>query len=109
MNTVADNNVQPFVAAHHIDYASGSVVSKTILKNEAGNISLFAFDSGEGLAEHSSPHAALVQLLDGEATITIGTIPHLLRTGQCLLMPANIPHSLKATQAFKMMLTMIKG
>ncbi|HET8686589.1 MAG TPA: cupin domain-containing protein [Methanosarcina sp.] len=108
MSTSADH-VQPFVAADFIDYASGAVVSKTILKNAAGNITLFAFDAGEGLAEHSSPHAALVQLLDGEAEITIGGMPHVLTTGQCLLMPANIPHALKATQAFKMMLTMIKG
>ena len=89
-----------FEAAQAIDYASGAVVSKTILKNGAGNITLFAFDAGEGLAEHSSPHAALVQLLDGEAAITIGTVPHVLRTGQCLLMPANIPHAVKAIQAF---------
>lgn len=109
MANTTDNTAQPFVAAQHIDYASKAVVSKTILKNAAGNITLFAFDAGEGLAEHSSPHAALVQLLDGEAEITIGTVPHTLRSGQCLLMPANVPHSLKATQAFKMMLTMIKG
>jgi quercetin dioxygenase-like cupin family protein len=105
----AIENAQPFVAANFIDYASGAVVSKTILKNAAGNITLFAFDASEGLAEHSSPHTALVQLLDGEAEITIGGVPHLLTAGQCLLMPANIPHALKATQAFKMMLTMIKG
>lgn len=103
------DNANPFVAASSIDYASGAVVSKTILKNAAGNISLFAFDAGEGLAEHSSPHAALVQVLDGEAEITIGGLPHMLHAGECLLMPANIPHALKATRAFKMMLTMIKG
>ncbi|MCU0394731.1 MAG: cupin domain-containing protein [Chitinophagaceae bacterium] len=103
------DNAKPFVAASSIDYASGAVVSKTILKNAAGNISLFAFDAGEGLAEHSSPHAALVQVLDGEAEITIGGLPHMLHAGECLLMPANVPHALKATQAFKMMLTMIKG
>jgi quercetin dioxygenase-like cupin family protein len=103
------DNPKPFVAATSIDYASGAVVSKTILKNAAGNISLFAFDAGEGLAEHSSPHAALVQVLDGEAEITIGGLPHMLHAGECLLMPANVPHALKATQAFKMMLTMIKG
>jgi quercetin dioxygenase-like cupin family protein len=98
-----------FVPGESIAYAGGSVVSKTILKKSTGNITLFAFDKGEGLAEHSSPYEALVQLLDGTAEITIGETPYQLHTGQSIILPANIPHSLKATGQFKMMLTMIKS
>ena len=98
-----------FVSVESIEYAEGSVVSKTIVKKPAGNITLFAFDKGEGLAEHSAPFEALVQLLDGKAEITIGTTLYHLQTGQSIILPANIPHSLKANEKFKMMLTMIKG
>jgi quercetin dioxygenase-like cupin family protein len=98
-----------FVAAESIEYAAGSVVSKTILKKSTGNISLFAFDKDEGLAEHSSPFEALVQLLDGNAEITIGGTIYNLQTGQSIILPAKIPHSLKASEKFKMMLTMIKS
>jgi quercetin dioxygenase-like cupin family protein len=98
-----------FVPAESIEYAGGSVVSKTILKKPTGNITLFAFDKGEGLAEHSSPYEALVQLLDGSAEITIGDTPYNLHAGQSIILPANIPHSLKANGPFKMMLTMIKS
>ena len=98
-----------FVSVESIEYAEGSVVSKTIVKKSAGNITLFAFDKGEGLAEHSAPFEALVQLLDGKAEITIGTTLYHLQTGQSIILPANIPHSLKANEKFKMMLTMIKG
>lgn len=98
-----------FVPVESIEYAEGSVVSKTIVKKPTGNITLFAFDKGEGLAEHSSPHEALVQLLDGNAEITIGGTPYNLQTGKSIILPANIPHSLKANEKFKMMLTMIKS
>lgn len=98
-----------FVANESIEYADGSVVSKTIVKKPAGNITLFAFDKGEGLAEHSSPHDALVQMLDGKAEIMIGGIPNNLQVGQSIILPANIPHALKAIEKFKMMLTMIKS
>ncbi len=98
-----------FIPVEYITYADNSVVSKTIIKKPAGNITLFAFDKGEGLAEHSSPHDALVQLLDGNAEITIGGILNNLQTGQAIILPANIPHSLKANGKFKMMLTMIKS
>lgn len=106
------NSIEPskvFVAAENIHYAAGSVVSKTIVKKPSGNITLFAFDRGEGLAEHNSPHDALVQVLDGQVEITIGGIAHQLQAGQSIILPANIPHALKATGQFKMMLTMIKS
>ena len=99
----------PFTPAEIIQYADNSVVSKTIIKKPTGNITLFAFDKGEGLSEHSSPHEAIVQLLDGEAEILVGGDPNHLHTGQCIILPANIPHALKATERFKMMLTMIKS
>lgn len=98
-----------FVSTESIEYANGSVVSKTIVKKPTGNITLFAFDIGEGLAEHSSPYDALVQLLDGKAEITIGGTPYNLQAGQNIILPANIPHALKANEKFKMMLTMIKS
>jgi quercetin dioxygenase-like cupin family protein len=98
-----------FSTVESIEYAEGSVVSKTILKKPTGNITLFAFDMGEGLSEHSSPYEALVQLLDGKSEIIIGGTSYMLQTGQSIILPANIPHALKATEKFKMMLTMIKS
>lgn len=98
-----------FIAADSIAYAAGSVVSKTILKKPTGNITLFAFDNGEGLSEHSSPHEAMIQLLDGSAEIIIGGNPHQLQAGESILLPANIPHAIQANEKFKMMLTMIKS
>lgn len=106
------NTIEPakiFSAANAIAYADGSVVSKMIVKKPTGNITLFAFDKGEGLAEHSSPHEALVQLLDGRAEIIIGGASHDVTKGDAIILPANIPHSLKANERFKMMLTMIKS
>lgn len=106
------NPIEPskaFLSVASIDYADHSVVSKTIVKKPTGNITLFAFDKGEGLAEHSSPHEALVQILDGKTEIIIGGVPYNLEMGQCILLPANIPHALKATERFKMILTMIKS
>ena len=98
-----------FVSEESIEYADGSVVSKTILKKTTGNITLFAFDIGEGLSEHSSPYEALVQLLDGKAEIIIGGTSYNLNAGQNIILPANISHALKANEKFKMMLTMIKS
>lgn len=91
-----------------VEYSSGSVVSKTILKQTGGNVTLFAFDKGEGLSEHTAPFNALVQLLDGTAEITIGGKLFTLHAGESVIMPANVPHSLKAIERFKMMLVMIK-
>jgi len=95
--------------AESINYAEGSVVSKVVTRKPGGNITLFAFDKDEELAEHSSPHDALVQVLDGVAEITIDGTSFLVEHGYCILLPANIPHALKATEKFKMMLTMIKS
>lgn len=92
-----------------IDYASGGVVSKQVTKNQAGNVTLFSFDKGQGLSEHSAPFNALVQILDGEAEVRIGGEPHLVKAGELIVMPANIPHALQAVERFKMLLIMIKG
>lgn len=108
MNNVIETS-KIFSSSESIEYANGSVVSKTIVKKPAGNISLFAFDKGEGLAEHSSPHDALVQVLDGKAEINIGGTSFNLEAGQNIILPSSIPHSLKANEKFKMMLTMIKN
>jgi quercetin dioxygenase-like cupin family protein len=108
MNSTFENALA-FTPSEAIDYAEGSVVSKIIVKKPMGIITLFAFDKGEGLSEHSSPHEALVQVLDGTAEITIGDTPHKVGKGQCILLPADIPHSLKASERFKMMLVMIKS
>lgn len=92
-----------------IDYSEGGVVSKQVLKNDAGNITLFSFDKGQGLSEHAAPFDAFVQVLDGEAEIKIGGRPFLVKAGESIIMPATVPHALQAVERFKMLLTMIKG
>jgi quercetin dioxygenase-like cupin family protein len=85
------------------------VVSRTIIKKQTGTVTVFAFDKGEGLSEHTAPFDAMVQIIDGTAEIFIDRKPHLLGTGQSIIMPANIPHSLHAKDRFKMVLIMIKS
>jgi len=92
-----------------IKYQPGSIVSREILKREFGTITLFAFDAGQGLSEHTAPFDALVSILDGAAVITIAGTPHLVREGQIIILPANKPHALRADNKFKMMLVMIKS
>jgi quercetin dioxygenase-like cupin family protein len=91
------------------DYQVGAIVSRQISKAEGGNITLFAFDEGQELSEHSTPFDALVQVLDGEVEIKISGKPFFLKAGESILMPANHPHALKAVKKFKMLLTMIKA
>lgn len=91
-----------------IEYSSGGVVSKQVIKKKSGNVTLFSFDKGQGLTEHTSPFDAMVHMLDGVAEITIDCKPHTLKTGDCIIMPATIPHALHAVEPFKMVLTMIK-
>lgn len=92
-----------------VEYSSGGVISKQVLKNQSGNITLFSFDKGQGLTEHTAPFDAVVQILDGEAQITIGGNPNLVKKGETIIMPANVSHALQAVEQFKMLLTMIKG
>jgi quercetin dioxygenase-like cupin family protein len=91
------------------EYQTGSVVSRTLIYKEAGTISLFAFDSGEGLSEHTAPFDATVLITDGEAEITISGTKHHLMEGDIIIMPANEPHALKAVKRFKMALIMIRS
>ena len=92
-----------------IVYASNSVVSKRVLEQKTGNITLFAFDKGQKLSEHSAPFDAMVQVVEGQVEITIDKKPYILKEGETIIMPANIPHALLAVEKFKMLLTMIKG
>ena len=90
-----------------INYQDGSVVSRMIVYKKSGTITLFAFDNGEGLSEHTAPFDAIATIIDGEAEIFIEQTQFLLKEGQMIIIPANKPHSLHAEQRFKMMLTMI--
>jgi quercetin dioxygenase-like cupin family protein len=92
-----------------IEYASNSVVSKRVLEQKTGNITLFSFDKGQKLSEHSAPFDAMVQVVEGQVEITIDKKPYILKEGETIIMPANIPHALLAVEKFKMLLTMIKG
>ena len=92
-----------------VEYVEGSVVSRTIAENEAGTITAFAFGAGQGLSEHTAPFDAVVQILDGEAELTIGGEAVRAAAGQLVIMPADVPHSVRATQPFKMLLTMLRS
>jgi quercetin dioxygenase-like cupin family protein len=94
--------------AELIAYQTGAVVSRQITKTEAGNVTLFAFDKEQGLSEHTAPYDALVHILEGEAEVTLSGQPFQLKGGDAIIMPADEPHALKATQKFKMLLTMIR-
>jgi quercetin dioxygenase-like cupin family protein len=107
MNQQSNFN-EAFDLAGAVQYGEGSVVSRTITKKDTGTITLFAFDIEQGLSEHSAPFDAMVNVIDGEAEVIIGGKSHFLKTGQSIVMPANIPHALKATSQFKMLLVMIK-
>ena len=91
-----------------VDYQDGAVVSREIINKKTGTVTLFAFDQGQGLSEHTAPYDAMVSLLDGEADITISGKTLRLKEGEMVIMPANQPHALKAVGRFKMILTMIK-
>lgn len=108
-NTVKFAPAQPANAASLVEYQPGSVVSREILKKNTGKVTLFAFDADEGLSEHTSPFDALVQIVEGEAEITIAGKPNRVSAGELILMPANEPHALKALKRFKMILTMIRS
>jgi len=90
-----------------IEYQEGSVVSRTIIDQKTGTLTLFAFTEGQGLSEHTAPFDALVHLLDGETEITISGKSYFLKAGETIIMPANKPHALKAIKDFKMLLVMI--
>jgi quercetin dioxygenase-like cupin family protein len=97
-----------FEFASSISYQADGIVSKRIIQKEKGNITLFAFDAGQKLSEHTAPFDALVQVMHGSAEIVIGGKPNQLTTGQSIIMPANIPHAVNANERFIMLLTMIR-
>jgi quercetin dioxygenase-like cupin family protein len=99
----------PKELVNSINYQAGSVVSRTILKKATGNVTLFAFDAGEGLSEHTAPYDALVLVLEGRVRISVGGEKHALSAGEWIVMPARIPHALGADGRFKMLLTMMKS
>jgi quercetin dioxygenase-like cupin family protein len=99
---------KPVKLAALIEYQKGSVVSRTVADNEAGTVTLFAFDAGQGLSEHTAPFDALVYNIEGEVEVTISGKAVTLQQGEIVIMPANKPHALKATKRFKMLLTMIR-
>jgi quercetin dioxygenase-like cupin family protein len=92
-----------------VAYQDGSVVSRQVTKSDTGNVTLFAFDTGQGLSEHTAPFDALVHILDGRADIFISGEQFTLESGQAIIMPANQPHALTAPERFKMLLTMIRA
>jgi len=91
-----------------IDYQDNSVVSKTLIDKGVGTVTFFAFDAGQGLSEHTAPFDALVQIVDGQADITISSQSYTVKEGECIIMPAHQPHAVKAPERFKMLLSMIK-
>jgi len=92
-----------------VAYAADSIVSKTILDKSAGTLTLFAFDQGQKLSEHTAPYDAVVQVLDGQATVTIGGKEKKVAAGELIIMPANVPHAVAAVEQFKMLLIMIRA
>jgi quercetin dioxygenase-like cupin family protein len=92
-----------------VDYSEGSIVSRIVLGSKAGNVTLFAFDAGQGLSEHTAPFDALVHVFDGEAEVIISGKSIAVPAGEMVIMPANQPHAVKANQRFKMILTMIRA
>jgi len=106
METIAS---QVFPLTDLVTYQDGAVVSRTLINRQAGSVTLFAFDAGQELSEHTAPYDALVQVLDGETRITIAGRPFDLRAGEMIIMPANQPHAVTATAKFKMLLTMIRS
>lgn len=92
----------------HVAYGEDSVVSRTLINEKKGTLTLFAFDAGQGLSEHTVPFDAVVQVLDGEAVLEIGGETVTVRPGEMVIMPAQVPHAVRAEQRFKMLLTMIR-
>lgn len=99
---------EALVLADLVAYQDGAIVSRTLAKRSGGSVTLFAFDGGQALSEHTAPFDALVQVLDGEAELVIGGKPVPARAGQTVLMPAHVPHAVNAPRRFKMLLVMVR-
>lgn len=98
-----------FNFSESIDFSEGGIVSKTVIKKETGNVSLFSFDRGEALSEHTAAFDAMVQVVEGKGEIIIDGKSFILEAGECIIMPANIRHAVNAVEKFKMVLTMIRS
>ena len=111
MNSENNNDLisKVVVLSDLVEYQKGSVVSRTIIDKDVGTVTIFAFDKGQGLSEHSTPYDAMVYILDGEAEITISGKPNRVKKGEILIMPANEPHGLTAIEPYKMILIMIRS
>ena len=109
MNTTTDITAQTLTLKEMITYQDGSVVSRTLIDKKVGTLTLFAFDAGQGLSEHTAPYDATIQVIDGEAEVIIEGKSHAVGAGQLIIMPANRPHSVRANQRFKMLLIMIRA
>ncbi len=101
--------VMPITLKDYIEYSPDSVVSKTLKQNPAGTITLFAFDAGQSLSEHSAPFDAVVQVIEGEGHFMIGGEDHCLMEGQLIIIPSNVPHAVRAERKFKMLLSMLRA
>ena len=108
MNNIDFPKAEIVQLSNMVSYQIGSIVSRIIIKKPSGNLSLFAFDKNQSLSEHTAPFDAIIQELEGETEVIIGGTPHQLVKGDTIIMPANIPHAVNATEQFKMLLTMIK-
>ena len=93
---------------NEVDYSENGIVSKRVIEKKTGNVSLFAFDKGQSLSEHTAPFDAMVQVVEGKAEIIINKVPFIVNAGESIIMPANITHAVYAVEKFKMLLTMIK-
>ena len=106
--TATDKRGQVIGLSSSVDYAEDAVISKTLLDKKAGSLTVFSFDEGQGLSEHVSPYDATVIVIEGEATLVIGGKTLSVKTGEMVIMPANVPHAVQADKRFKMLLVMIR-
>lgn len=109
MTKQAFEKAKAYEMAASVSYADGAIVSKIISRNEAGNLTLFAFDKGQNLSEHTAPFDAIIQVVEGKAEIHIDGSPYEVKAGEFIIMPANIPHAVDAIEKFKMLLIMLKA
>ena len=98
-----------FVASELVDYTEGGVVSKELVHNNAGSVTLFSFDAGQGLSQHTAPFDAFIQVVDGEMVLNVEGTDHRIKAGESFIIPSGALHSVKAEQRFKMIITMIRG
>ncbi|PJI27234.1 cupin [Prevotella intermedia] len=98
-----------FVASELVDYTEGGVVSKELVHSNAGSVTLFSFDAGQGLSQHTAPFDAFIQVVDGEMVLNVEGTDHSIKAGESFIIPSGALHSVKAEQRFKMIITMIRG